>query len=75
MSTLILRDLERSLTQEWNDKLAQEIKTESNLIQTQERSRELSYNLDEKNIKLHKQLMRYGSNLCNFEFVSILQFW
>lgn len=62
--------MEKKLTQEWNDKLALEIKTESKLLQAEERCRLLSQNLDESNMKLHNQLIRYGNNLCNFDFVS-----
>lgn len=46
-----------------------EIKTEANLKSSQEKCEELSQDLDERNAKLHKQLLRYGNNVYNFEFV------
>lgn len=51
--------------------MALEIKTESELLSTQERCNKLAQDLDDQNTKLQKQLMRYGNNLYNFEFVSL----
>lgn len=64
------RNLQQNLTQEWNDKLALEIVSESKLLNTQEKCSNLSQELDERNFKLHRQLLRYSNNLYNFEFVS-----
>lgn len=64
------RELQKNLTQEWTDKSSLEIKTESKLLNTQERCNKLAKELDQRSLKLHNQLLRYGNNLYNFEFVS-----
>lgn len=62
--------VENNLNQTWNEKLALEIKTESKLLNTQQKCKKLSEDLDDRNSRLHKQLIRHGNNLFTFEFVS-----
>ncbi|XP_018565896.1 uncharacterized protein LOC108906935 [Anoplophora glabripennis] len=53
---------------------SEEIKTALKLKSTQEMCNSLGEKLDEVNGKLHAQLVKYGSNLYNFEFGSVPNF-
>lgn len=66
----ICRTLHNQLSEDLATTTSEQIKTALNLKSTQELCNSLGEKLDEANWRLHNQLLKYGSNLYDFEFVS-----
>ncbi|KAJ8935691.1 hypothetical protein NQ314_012690 [Rhamnusium bicolor] len=65
----INENLQNDLFKELSNETSKEIKTSLKLRSTQDLCNTLGEQLDELNEKLHTQLVKYGSNLYDFEFV------